>query len=591
MSEIMKQVFLLCVLCVWSFGNPGFFQIGHQGRPFPEMPTPVIDESVVGSPSSEFVIDFADSVAPILSTLFGNNANFYLYGLEKDSAGLAHLKAAGIKNLRLPGGNASNSWLWDGEIHWELWEDYGSEVVSAPTKPSNVQTFDQMALADSIGAMPQPCVNVALARYIKGADSIAQAAAYAAEWVRELNVKQNRGVKYWEVGNENYGSWVKGYEVNGQKMTGAMYGKMFNAFADSMKAVDPSIKIGAVVYEGETNPWTGEWNQELLPVIQDHADYLVVHQYFTWAQDYNDVTVEEVIGALPKIGETIELLYDHVEAYTEKERDHFPVAMTEYNVRAGRKNSQQISAVFNAMALGEYVRYGYGLVNIWDVANAFNEGEDHGMLTRKDPNRNDYNPNPSFYAYFLANRVFGESLIKVSPEESQGVRVYPSRFSTGELGVLVVNSGNEMREVSLDLRNFSSNSAVLSYHLTASGPEEREVLLNGQSESSFSGPLNYKKIAPRKKTFTDKVVLRLQPYSVNAYFFPKGEETTNRVNDPKLFTGKEDVLGAVLYDLKGEILPLHWQGGDPQNGLAQSLNPGLKILKLQNGESVKIMTP
>jgi len=532
---------------------------------------------VLKIPEQVFQINIADTIAPILPSIWGNNANFYLYGLENDSAGLAHLRATGVKNLRLPGGNASNDWLWDETIHWEFWENYRDVIANRPENVNNVLSVNEMAaIADSVGAMVQPCVNLSLARYIKGSDSVQQAAHYAAEWVRQWNGVEGRGVKYWEVGNENFGSWQSGYTVNGKTITGTMYGEAFNVFVDSMKAADPTIKIGAVVYEGEVNIWTGKWNQELLPIIQDKADFLAVHLYFTWAKDYNNITVQQMVDALPQIKNTIQFLEHQVDSLTNKTADHFPIALTEYNVQGGRKNSQQISAVFSAMALGEYIRNGYGLVNIWDVANGFGlDGADHGMLTRLDPNRDNFDPNPTFYAYFLTQKYFGDQLLGVVPEEGRNVRVYPTLFVGGELGVLVVNSGNQKRTIQLDLNGFVGNGTMTSHSLIASGPESRQVYLNGVSESIYSGPLNYQDIAPYAHTYNTSPVVEVEPYSVNAYLIPPLNPTVAALEQSKahrnekvfmqsIFVGEMRLkvdrrpVNVIAVDVRGQQTPIAW---------------------------------
>jgi hypothetical protein len=564
---------LMASFVVNSYASPGFFLDDWLERNSPDVTNAELQNETSGNPAETFIIDVSDTIAPVLPTIWGNNANFYLYGFNSDSAALAHLRATGVKNLRLPGGNVSNSFLWDGVIHWEFWGDYASGLRSLPTAQYNLGVDDQAAIAESVGAMPQPCVNLALARYIKGSDSVEQAAHYAADWVRQWNNVEGRNVKYWEIGNENYGNWVDGYEVNGERINGAMYGRAFNVFVDSMKAADPTIKIGAVVFEGETNSWTGEWNQDLLPVVQEHADFLVVHQYFTWAQDMNTITVQEVVDALPKIQETVEMLRQQVDSLTDKPADYFPIAMTEYNVRAGRKNSQQISAVFNAMALGEYIRHGYGLVNIWDVANSFNNGEDHGMFTRNDPDRDNYDPNPSFYSYYLTQQYLGDQMLQVSPQEASGVRVYPTVFTEGDLGVLVVNSSASEISIDLDLGGFVSNGNVYSHHLTANGPEEREVFLNGQSGGSVSGPLNYSEIPAFETTFSGNPILQLEPYSVNTYLIEKEENSTgntlgnlwhNEQRGTKIFFGSlslpvnQQPEIVQVYNMNGEIVPISW---------------------------------
>ena len=100
-----------------------------------------------------------------------------------------------------------------------------------------------------------------------------QAAAHlAANWVR-----YDKGrTKYWEVGNENYGSWEAGYRIDvsqnkdGQPaiITGTVYGAHFKVFADSMRAAaaevgNTNIKIGIVLTSNDdvsNNAGVSNWN-------------------------------------------------------------------------------------------------------------------------------------------------------------------------------------------------------------------------------------------------------------------------------------------------------------------------------------------
>ncbi len=53
-------------------------------------------------------------------------------------------------------------------------------------------------------------VNYGYARYGKSQNPVAVAAHLAAEWVR-----YDKGrTAYWEIGNENAGSWEAGYQIN-----------------------------------------------------------------------------------------------------------------------------------------------------------------------------------------------------------------------------------------------------------------------------------------------------------------------------------------------------------------------------------------
>ena len=94
-------------------------------------------------------------------------------------------------------------------------------------------------------------VNASYAIYGTAPNPIEVAAGYAADFVRHMNNDLNANIKYWEVGNENYGPWQAGYSVNGNQITGSDYGTIFNVFVDSMKAADPSIKL--LVWEWATH--------------------------------------------------------------------------------------------------------------------------------------------------------------------------------------------------------------------------------------------------------------------------------------------------------------------------------------------------
>ena len=56
-------------------------------------------------------------------------------------------------------------------------------------------------------------------------------------------------LRYWEVGNENYGTWEA--DNNARPHDPVTYANRFREYWRQMKAVDPSIKIGAVVALGE----------------------------------------------------------------------------------------------------------------------------------------------------------------------------------------------------------------------------------------------------------------------------------------------------------------------------------------------------
>ncbi len=60
----------------------------------------------------------------------------------------------------------------------------------------------------------------------------------AADWVYYANVDKGYAIKYWEIGNENWGNWESGGPAGPE-----FYSRRFVDFYDAMKAVDPSITV------------------------------------------------------------------------------------------------------------------------------------------------------------------------------------------------------------------------------------------------------------------------------------------------------------------------------------------------------------
>jgi alpha-L-arabinofuranosidase len=61
-------------------------------------------------------------------------------------------------------------------------------------------------------------------------------------------VTKGYGFRYWEIGNENYGTWeTDGHTAGHDPYTYALEAKNY---ITKMKAVDPGIRIGVVVTTG-----------------------------------------------------------------------------------------------------------------------------------------------------------------------------------------------------------------------------------------------------------------------------------------------------------------------------------------------------
>jgi alpha-N-arabinofuranosidase len=177
--------------------------------------------------------------------------------------------------IRWPGGNVAQDYHWKWGIgardRRTTWVNlsWGNELES-----SDFGTDEFIQLCRNVGAEPSITVNV------EGRGATAEEAA---AWVEYANGAPNTKygamraanghpepfrVKYWEIGNEIWGSWVRGHS------DAETYARNFLRYAEAMKAVDPSIKLIAV---GDNDL---DWDRTVLRIAGTQMDYLAIHHYY-----------------------------------------------------------------------------------------------------------------------------------------------------------------------------------------------------------------------------------------------------------------------------------------------------------------------
>ena len=123
-----------------------------------------------------------------------------------------------------------------------------------PAPAGGSHSTDFIALATNVHSQAFIIVNYG--------SSTSKEAAYA---VRMFNVTNHSNFKYWEIGNENFGTWETDNNTNApfKAHDPWTYAMRFTNYYAQMKAVDPTIKIGAVIdptEDGYTNYTTIPWS-------------------------------------------------------------------------------------------------------------------------------------------------------------------------------------------------------------------------------------------------------------------------------------------------------------------------------------------
>jgi hypothetical protein len=204
-------------------------------------------------------------------------ASAVYFGLMTSPGAPGSVAAAGIKAVRYPGGS------WADIFHWQTYTVCGNN----PAYGDDFNGFINN-LVTPAGATAIITVNYGSNPTCNGGGDTNEAAA----WVAYANKTNHLGIKYWEIGNEQYGNGY--YNTNGWEedlhypalpvanrvgqgaLSPTAYGSNSFQFITAMKAQDPTIKCGVVF---DTDPNYSSYNTAVLGQCGSVADFVIIHWY------------------------------------------------------------------------------------------------------------------------------------------------------------------------------------------------------------------------------------------------------------------------------------------------------------------------
>jgi alpha-N-arabinofuranosidase len=197
--------------------------------------------------------------------------------IRDDSAQM--IASLGPSFIRWPGGNVAQDYHWQWGIGpRDLRPIWTNRAWSDAPEPNDLGTDEYLALCARVHAQPSITVNV------NGAGATPEEAA---AWVEYVNGPSSShygalraanghpdpySVRYWELGNEIYGDWVRGHT------DAKIYAQNALEYAHAMRAVDPAIQL-IVVGAGDN------WNTRMLNTVGRKIDYLAIHDYTAMSQN------------------------------------------------------------------------------------------------------------------------------------------------------------------------------------------------------------------------------------------------------------------------------------------------------------------
>ena len=522
-------------------GDPGFFLDDWKEKKSPKFKLNDSVINIIEPPTVYGKIDFSKPLTKISKYVYGNNLGHWTNRkfLDNDKF-IFNFKDAGFNVVRFPGGNASNDYFWDAENISQCPEGTPNTIYKSDFKKStspklgNQGTFrtrpedyyNFLLRTKSTGSI---CVNYSYALYSEIEDEderVNKAAEYAASWVYDANIKRNLNIKFWEIGNENWGKWQAGYNVKERGIIDPKkYGQHCRIFIEKMKAIDPTIKIGVVGYQKpkSRDPVQKRWNELVIPEIIDVADFYILHDYY--AKYGAILQPKEMLAAIDTTYSHIKVVNQIIEKYTDKEKGFLPIALTEFNTRSnasiskndGATNVSHCSGIFFAHAIGEIIRQGIGMSMVWDIENGYKDGHDHGMFASSKENGVEWlSPHPSYFHFYFYNKIFGDSYYE-SLSTSSNIRIHSSTFSTGEAGLVVVNISDKEEIVEIELKNIAAKESAGVFEIYNKNPNSRKTGINSFfNNNDAGGPKNFKKIKANQLIIKNNVIkLVSKPYSAN----------------------------------------------------------------------------
>ena len=330
-------------------------------------------------------------------------------------------------------------------------------------EPNSFGTDEFIAFCREVGAEPFICANAGTGSAEDMSDWVEYCNLEIGEWAGQRRTNGHDepfGVRYWSIGNENYGAWEMGAK------TADEWARLALESAKMMKRVDHTIELAIASIPDL------DWNAKALGAAGDLLDWVSIHGYWSSASDegvfekgYDNiiaravepeeriVRVKHILGSLGYLGK-LRIAFDewnlrgwcHPNFMTFGDADHALMDANDIN-----SNYNMADAVFTACFLNSCLRHCdvVGMANFSPAVNTVGAIFTHedGIVLR-----------PTYHVFDLfANYSYEEILhsalrtpsfeAQTAADDSRSVpqldAVVTRDRASGDLGITLVNLHGE----------------------------------------------------------------------------------------------------------------------------------------------------
>ncbi len=439
-------------------------------------------------------VNLGQVVRAVNSQLLGVNVAWYDSDLNTSQTAQM-VQAAGLTMFRFPGGSSSD------DFHFNEAPTYSGEGTDG-SMASFVSSVNGVGMATLDYGSGSPQEAAAFLAYLNAPVGNTTEIGDGAEWNDSSNAYQEVdwktagywaglraqaplahddglnflrldhpapfGIDYWEVGNEEYGSWeIDHHTLQHDPATYIAFAKQFQTLA---AGIDPTISVGLDVGSpGDFNNWTADILQQ--SAIQGlTVGFLSDHNYVQAPGSESDSnllldTVTDTTSDSSDPGNP----YDWAVRATDYENllteylgasgKNVQLLATEFNSvysNPGKQTTSLVNGLYLADSLGALLETPYDGADVWDLRNSYStagndasslygwrQGGDYGLIGSPGgtaPESGPYVPYPSYFAEELASKIIqdGGNVVQASSSDPN-LTAYAVLEPNGHLDLLIVN--------------------------------------------------------------------------------------------------------------------------------------------------------
>lgn len=241
-------------------------------------------------------------------------------GLREDV--IEAVRRLDVPILRWPGGCFISSYHWLDGVGAEREPVF--DKMWRVEDPNTFGTDEYVKFCRAIGCEPYICTNAGTGTQEEMSDWVEYCNLdHEGRYARMRIANGSRepfAVKYWSVGNENWGAWEIGAKTRDE------WGHFVREAAKMIKHVDPTVELSAAALPDV------DWNLGLLRQCSDYLDWISIHQYWDAIHETNNASkFDQVVGMMTDLDGNIVKVRGLLDALGLSDR--IRIAFDEWNLR------------------------------------------------------------------------------------------------------------------------------------------------------------------------------------------------------------------------------------------------------------------